>query len=258
MADPTTPERVLTQQSLVIVEAIPADLGFLDEYQQNAASQITRDENGHTIRGKHPLAHMYDGLVEELGEITGPDKVEPDYNRLRALLLIDKDAEDFRAAKATPTAIERQLKEFGDVSWYLANFLDWLDIKLSFVVEPGMVAWHLEDISNPRGSEEFSHLVDSLFPWQKFLSATGSLRTAAEAVTQVLPSGRRFPKHRDERGLAEKALVVASGKFVVSSIHMLRARYDVSYEEVLDMNRRKIEQRIANNTVFDKAGGDDR
>ena len=157
----------------------------------------------------------------------------------------------------TPTAVKRHLKEFGDISWYFANFLTSFGINFERVIEPGLLGWRLDNISSPRCDEEFALLIESDLPWLKFAAYGGALIEAAKNLTFEV-DGHVRPKYRDIRSAEEQQLVVASGKFLLSIIHILKARFNTSYETVLDVNKAKLEKRIVDGTIFDKTGGDDR
>lgn len=254
-----TPEEEISfpNRGTTMTECLPDNFDFLNAYQDTVQAQIKWDSDGsNTIRGKNITRYMYDGLVEELDEITGEDRVEPDYNRLGAIIMLG-EGKQLQPGIVTPAATVRHLKEFGDVSWYLANYLSLFDIPFDRIIEPGIVAWRLENISNPRSNESFAQKVEAEFPWVKFTNYREQLEVAALDVT--MPVGdtlRRKP--RDERALQEAALVVSAGKFVLSMIHILGSRFQISYEDVLVRNTDKINKRIREGTVFDKSGGDDR
>ncbi|MDQ5885725.1 MAG: hypothetical protein QG628_122 [Patescibacteria group bacterium] len=240
-----------------MAECLPRDFDFLNEYQRIVQDQIKWDEEKKgTIRGKNSVTYMYDGLVEELGEITEEDRVEPDYNRLGAIVSLGSSGQ-LQPGMTTPTATNRHIKEFGDVSWYLANYLSLFNIPFDRIIEPGIVAWRLDNISTPRSSEAFALQNEGQFPWLKFSVYKDLLPTAALGVTRQ-HEGILYKKQRDSRIRDEAALVIASGKFVLSMIQILAARFDTTYEDVLTRNNEKIEKRIREGTVFDKSGGDDR
>lgn len=246
-------EPALGNRGLSIAECIPDDLMFLTEYQEQARAQVVWDEERTTIQGLNPFAYMLKGLQEESAEITEDDRVEPDYNRLGSLILLE--GTPLMSGQETPSAVRRHIKEFGDVSWYLANFLYLFDIDLQFVVKPGRVAWHLNAISQPRSGPELRELVERNYSWALFSST--KLIEAAKGLSREV-NGRLWPKNRDERGLDEQQLVVESGKYVVSIMHVLANRFGISYEQVLQGNRQKLDTRISNGTIFEKSGGDDR
>jgi hypothetical protein len=247
----------LNQNSVTMAECLPTDFVFMDTYQAGAWQQIKWDDNHNTIKGLQPVGYMLKGLNEELDEITGPDKMEPGYSRLGALMMIEGNG-ILQAGMETPSAVTRHLKEFGDSSWYLANYLTIFGIQFSRVIEPGKVAWHLDNISQPRQTEADALESEKQHPWANLFHYAHSLTKAASGPTKIMQDGTVIRKHRDERLTDEKNLIVASGRFVLAMSHVLRARYDISYEEVLDRNHSKLEKRIADGTVFDKSGGDDR
>ncbi len=238
-----------------IAETVPADLTFMDEYQATVHSMVVFDDGHATIRGKNPVRYHHDGILEEIDEITGGDMIETGYFRLGALVSLQDTA--LIAQAESPTAIARHLKEFGDVSWYLANFLQWFGIDFSFVVEPGLQARTLDTISNPRSTPEGYEQAERLVCWPMFLASLGRLASATKGMMRDV-GGHLIQKHREDRLKDEQELVIASGLFVISAMHTLRNRFDVDYEYVLQQNVAKINQRISEGTVFDKRGGDDR
>lgn len=76
----------------------------LDTYQATVASQVAYDSGSSppTVRGLLPADYFHAGLVEELGETWGEDRVNSGYNRLGALVGITyRDVLDQNLAKVT-------------------------------------------------------------------------------------------------------------------------------------------------------------
>jgi hypothetical protein len=241
--------RLVQSGAVSVAEAIPANLRFLDDYQANAWQQIQWDDDSQTrIQGQPTRERLLNGLVEEIGELTDQDRIEPAYNRLGALLWIGTDP-SLQPGKETPTAVARHLKEFGDVSWYLATYLHTYDIAMSKVAVAGLVANQLWRISQSRADETQAVYLERHFPWAGLLSASSELVNAANRCQEL---------RRDERIYAEHQLIVAAGKMTVAMMHVVANRFDTTYEAVLAGNKAKLDRRIANGTVFDKSGGDDR
>lgn len=238
-----------------MLETVPADRSFMDDYQTTVRAMALYDEGQGTIRGKTPVRYFHDGILEELDEITGEDRVETGYFRLGALVSLEDS--NLVARAESSTAIERQLKEFGDVSWYLANFLGWFGITFSFVVEAGVQARKLDAVSNPRSEPGGQEIAERMVCWPWFLASKERLASATHGIMREI-GGHLVQKPKDERLRDEQELVIASGLFVISSMHVLRNRFGTTYQAVLDQNVAKINQRIAAGTVFDKQGGDDR
>lgn len=246
----------ITQNQVTMAECVPEDLTFLDVYRENAWAQIIWNDpiledvpEGEPTRGlRAQKAYMLRGLIEEMDEITGPDRVEPDYNRFGAIMLVEGNAL-MRPGVESPEAVTRHIKEFGDVSWYLANFLTLHYLDFQKVMPVGLLAWELDNVSQPRCTLESALEFEAMFPWKNLFSYSGKLIDAAKAVV---------PKPHDERILQERDLIIASGKFVLSMMHLAVARFDTTYEAILNGNRAKIDKRIQEGTVFDKSGGDDR
>lgn len=247
---------LLRQGALPLEECLPKELSFLDNYQQTTSQQIVYDGESHNIiRGKTKIQYMLDGLKEEIGELVEPDRVEPNYSRIGALILMDDC--NIIPGSITESAVNRHIKEFGDVSWYLSNYLTIFNISLSSVIKPGVAAIYLDEISNPRSNPAKSKEITDEYPWLKLLGYAGELTSAATNITRNI-DGKIFPKKYDERLSEEKSLVIASGKFIISMMHMAKARFNLSYQDILEGNQKKINKRIENGTVFDKTGGDDR
>jgi len=241
----------LGHQGLRLAECQPVDTTFLDLYQQNAHQQIKWDNDrpGGTIHNKPPRDYMLAGILEELDEMTiDVDRVETGYSRLGALVMFDGN-DALSPGDVTGTAIERHLKEFGDVSWYLANYLYLYGIDFSRTIPVGKAAWELDHLSQPRSSATFSDSIERAFPWVSLLSATGEVKQTAQAIVGI-------PK--DQRILPEQALLIASGKLVTAMIHIARTRFSVTYQNILEGNKQKLEKRLEDGTIFQKSGGDDR
>lgn len=238
----------LEVRQLTIDECIPDDLTFLSAYQTQAYQQILWDEQGHTIQGSLPRAYMRKGIHEELEETTGEDKVEPLYNRFNALLLLPQAPVEPEVS--TPTALQRHTKEFGDVSWYLANYLSLYNLDMSQAAKAGKIAWTLDRVASPRGTDEFVLDVERKFPWGFYFGASHELKIAVDAINEV--------RSKDERIGPEKQLMIASGKYITSMMHIAASRFGITYESILNQNKDKLAKRIIDNTVFDKSGGDDR
>lgn len=234
-------------RTLSMAECLPERFDFLDEYQSHSFAQIRWDDNdaaGITIRGKAPKQYMYDGLHEELTELLNEeDRVEP-YNRLKVLL-----SPVLAAETVSSTAVARHVKEFGDVSWYLANFLKLYDISFAHVAQVGEQAWTLDVESSPRANVAFHTEIERRFPFVKLYGYAHELTSVADRI---------LPKRQDDRVIEEQRLVVAAGKFTLSMIHVVTTQFDTTYQEVLEGNKAKLARRIKDGTIFEKSGGDDR
>lgn len=240
-----------------MVECIPSDTSFLSQYQENARQQIIWDSPEHaSIRGLQPEAYMFKGLQEELGEVYGPDRNEGGYKRLGALAMSPEN-KLLLPGETTDSAVERHLKEFGDVSWYLANYLGLFGISFERSVPVGLLARRLDAASQTRSSEAGHAMIESALPWVFMLSSSSELLDAAKSLLRSV-NGQLVRLPRDERIQTEQKLLIASGKFVVSMIHLLCTRFSTTYEQVLTGNQEKLAIRIEEGTIFDKTGGDDR
>lgn len=245
----TSPE--LRHREMTMLECIPEDTRFLTTFQENAFNQIVWDDQpGGVIKGSPPIVYMLSGLKEEINELLiDEDRTESAYKRLGALLLLNDSPNLIESGVATETALNRHLKEFGDVSWYLANYLTLFGIKFDQAVNVGKEGWNLDNISQPRSTAEFSNEIERKFPFFKLFGYSTELLEVAEDISGV---------RRDERLKLEQKLIIASGKFVLSMIHVAESRFGVTYESILDGNKSKLDKRINDGTIFDKQGGDDR
>jgi len=242
-------ESLIANRGLLLEECLPADWSFLETYRENAFNQIAWDEDGVTIRGKIPRHYMRDGLQEEMSELLhDTDRVEPAYRRLGALMMLE-DNPELQAGIVTPTAKERHLKEFGDVSWYLANYITLFHFDYPKVIDAGLAAWELDRVASPRADREAVITMERTMPWFHFMGYAQELRSAADSIVDA---------RRDGRMSQEKALIVAAGKFTLAMIHMAANRFNADYETILAGNHAKIAKRTAEGTLFDKTGGDDR
>lgn len=247
-------QSLLTDQRLTLIECLPSDFSYLDDYQQHVVSQIQWDnEHPWLIRGKPAKRHMLDGILEESQElIHDDDKVEPDYKRFGALLLLDElNGPAYGPGKVTPTAVKRHLKEFGDVAWYTANYLELFGIKYAATIESGLLDWQLKRAASAatRGNDAHSDESERRVPAIYLMHHLNRLKVAAMRIEAM---------RRDERGLAEEELVIAAGGYTLAAVLVLANRYGITYQEVLGGNIDKVSKRIADGTVFEKAGGDDR
>lgn len=250
---------LLGQRKVSVAECLPTDLTFLSEYQQGAWDQIVWDnpDAPRTIQDLQPEAYMMRGLQEELREMTGPDIAESEYSRLGALMMLPPEEERLQPGVVTPTAVTKHLKEFGDISWYLANYLKLFSIPFERTVPVGAMVRQLDVISRPRGTEAGQLELDSTYPWLQLFGSSKRLSDAAQEMVRSI-DGHIVRKNRDERLGNEQRLLITSGEFVASMIHVLAARFNTTYERVLQINKAKLEKRIQDGTVFDKSLGEDR
>lgn len=241
----------IREGSSLILECVPRDIAFLESYRLNAWEQriIDPDRPGH-IRGVPERQYFLRGLKEELIEPTDLDRVEPGYNRMGTLLRIDHPDNVIMPGEITPTSIERHIKEFGDISWYLSNLLTSFGMTYSKVIPAGIAGIALDQVSQTRCEEADVIMMERTLPWISLFGYSAELEAAATECVS-------FPG-RDGRARAESRLLVAAGKFILSMSHILDNRFSTSLESVLDGNRRKLEKRMREGTVFDKSGGDDR
>jgi NTP pyrophosphatase (non-canonical NTP hydrolase) len=238
----------LTSERPSILECAPANLQVLDDYQTMVGAQASYDENGVTIQDYPPEIYMYLGLLEELSETIERDRRSPDYHRFRAVLgdfvQLQPVAEEKFPLVMSEEAIALHHKEFGDVSWYLANFLSLHGITMSEAVAAGEVGVNDDRNNHPKCDEEFSVYVERVFPLATYAAYWKEL---VDAATDVLKAEN--PENTTQ-------LRCVAGKFILSMAHMLQSELGTTYEEVLQGNIAKIQKRLADGTVFDKTGGD--
>lgn len=240
-ADVTAIRAAGVELAPTIAECEP-DLDVLDEYQTTVQSQIIYDAGGKTLRGKNPLRHMHDGLHEEIGETVGQDKLNPGYSRLGALFQLPT----LHAGTVTPLARTLHQKEFGDISWYKANFLTMHGLTLSEAVEAGRERRAYEAKHAPKCSPEFVLDAERVCPALFYLGYSHEFLEAADRVVE-----------KDSRSRRE-VLAQTAGKLILSMSHIAVARLETTYENILQQNLEKINARIANGTIHDKTGGDTR
>lgn len=221
------------------------DLDTLDDYQLMVREQVSFDAEDGTIRGKQPLQYMHDGIVEETHEPWDKDRFNPGYSRMGSLLreLGETGQGDFFPGDMSGTAIELHRKEFGDISWYLANRLALNGIVMSAAVERGITARAREGLDFEPG---FHAVFEDWSPGLMYMAYSSELVRASEAALSE-------PSDEVIEALAEKA-----GILILMMSQLVSERLDTSYEAILNQNIAKIKKRIADDTVFDKSGGDAR
>jgi hypothetical protein len=216
---------------------------LLDQYQETVLSQIKYDENGQTIKGIEPLEYMHAGITEELFEPWEPERVYTDYDRLGSLL---REMPHFSPGVVSEGALELHKKEFGDISWYMANRLSLQGIKLSTTITAGK-AYHQHKIHDAKtASPEFIIDFEERFPALSFATSSYELETASRAAIDT-PTQDTLDYLR-----------ATSGQLILSMCHVILNRFDTHYEIILEQNIAKINKRIKDGTIFDKSGGDAR
>lgn len=258
---------LLFDQQLRIAETLPNNWDFLDDYQAEATAMAARDEGGTTIKGKQPLAYILTSLDEEAHEVIwDQDKIEPGYNRWGSLALFGVDNGPLNnPGEVTATALNRHLKEFGDVAWYLVNLLSLCGLRYSASIEPGLGAIRLKQSAsiatgrnNPEGHEYIERNAAGMFLFPAYL---GELTSAAHGLARPKSGempGDTYLKRRDERALEEERLITAAGQYTIVAHHLLVNRFASSYQSALEGNIAKLTKRISDGSIFDKSGGDDR
>lgn len=215
----------------------------LDRYQETVSRQVVYDDTGNTIKGKPALEYMHSGIVEELQEPWDPDRVYPDYNRMGALL---QELDGFAAGNVSDGAVALHRKEFGDISWYMANRLALQGISFSSTIESGKEYRERAADEAPYASPEFIVKIEELFPGLVFAAHSHELQTASREAIDV-PITARLAK-----------LQATAGQLTLSMCQVVAVRLNTDYEAILEQNIAKISQRVKNGTVFDKSGGDAR
>lgn len=227
-----------------ILEFTP-DLDVLDEYQLAVRSQVTYESTDGTIRGKDPFTYMHDGLEEEASEPWDADRFNPGYNRMGSLLreLGEHGQGDFFPGDTSGTAIELHQKEFGDISWYLANRLALDGIVMSAAVDRGR-KYYIEH--GKEFSPGFHAVFEDTFP---------GLMLQAYGSAAIFASEAMIAERTDEN---REKLAEAAGVLIMMMSQVVEMRLDTTYVDILQQNIAKIKKRMADGTVFDKSGGDAR
>jgi len=184
---------------------------------------------------------MHDGLREELQEIWDEDRVYRDYSRFGSL---HRELQGLSPGVESPGAIELHQKEFGDVSWYLANRLSLQGVPFSRAVVMGQHAHAEYAGSITTCSPAFIAEAQDRLPAIFFAHLSHQMLTASvEAIKR--PTQPNI-----------ESLGAAAGQLVLSMSQIVSVRLGVNYTFILDQNIAKIRRRIENKTVFDKTGGD--
>ena len=126
-------------------DALPADLSYIDTYQQAAWHSIVWDsdtQKSATINGLPLRQYMRNGIHEELQEITAVDTIEPAYDRRCALALYQTTQSEYE----TETAVNSHIYEFGDVSWYITNFMSSFHLPLHNSLVSARQNWPTETV----------------------------------------------------------------------------------------------------------------
>lgn len=226
------------------MECSPTDLAMLDRYQATVAMQVQLDDDGENVLGFPLEAYLHLGLREELDETWGPDRLNPSYRRLGALVTAETSTHLLMSGEATDLALELHRKEFGDVSWYLANLLSYYGVSISEAVAKGIEAYEIEINSQPRCGPDFCIEVERIFP---FFNYAGYMSQLEEAAFEVM---------RSTTAATIDAFSQTAGKFILVMSHIVQARLGDTYEAVLQGNIDKVNRRIREGTVFDKTLGD--
>jgi hypothetical protein len=240
----------LHDRGLLLSERLPEEFSFLDNYQRAVQDLIVYDSAGtSTIRGLSAAHYMLRGIEEETQELMmGDERIEPGYSRMGGLLLLAGNPKA-QPGLETPTAVQRHIKEFGDISWYLANYLTLFGISYSHAVTAGTLAWELDKIASPRADLESLNNVERRWPWISLFGYEKELLDTCRHIVDL-----RY----NDRYKAEKDLIIASGKFTLAMIHIAANRFDISFQAILEGNIAKITKRRRDGTVFDKSLGEDR
>ncbi len=244
--------------TILELERTVADFTFLDEYQQQAAAQVQYDtstlvtptgETTPSIYDYPPEVYHYVGVREEFGETMGEDERNPDYNRMGMLMIagvVGANVElptdtSINTGRITEEAIALHVKEFGDVSWHMANFLHIFDISMAEAVRLAIDERQrvLEASARDTGVESFRRSVEETIPFFDYWTKSSRFLTVAEAA---LREGAA-PHIRSH-------LALRAGEMILYAANLVEVKFGVSYAQLLSHNIDKVNARILRGTVF--------
>lgn len=226
------------------INAGPNDL-TVDMYQNAVVAQVVTDMPElwplGSIEGLSPVVYMANGAREEYEETLQRDQLNPGYHRLAKLGL----PRDTVYAFEDESSAARHLKEFGDLSWYVANILASHHIRLSEILPDPQVRVVDELARSQDGMTWHLPGHNYIFHAKNFLAALGEMH-------QPLNPGDvgQFAKRRQLLGKR------AAGLLVSISV-VAQAKFGASLAEVLYSNLKKVERRVSTGTVLN-ASGDER
>lgn len=250
-----------------VKQYVPSGLEYLDQYQQAALDIIVWDENSRTLKGRTPEQYMYDGFVEETLETLTPNDHSVSYHRFGALARGSDPTQPLaQAGIIDKKSVELHQKEFGDVSWYVANFLSCANVQFSQAVIMGLEADNIRARNLPKCNEQFHFEVAEVWPVAPYLGNIHEFDIAAKnfiAAKQEMqnPSDMavRIGSKPHPTTVREAIDVAVTGGLLVNSIaKLVMATFDINYQTILDQNIEKLHGRAERGTIISDIGGDDR
>ncbi len=225
-----------------------------DMYQNAVVCQVETDTPARwplgSIEHIPPSRYMVKGLFEEYIETFKRDEVNPGYHRMARLILPTGVEYPFDE----PEAIRRNLKEFGDLSWYTVNILASHHISLADALPQadGSDALIADiDVLAREQAMDGGGLVWHLPGHNYVFHATNFLNAVVE-MNQPLRAGgvEQFFQRRDR-------LAAAAAHLMVAISVVAQAKFGSSLAQVLHQNLLKVERRAATGTTL-YVNGDDR
>lgn len=227
------------------IEARPDGL-TADMYQDAVVAQVLVDTPDTwplgPIEGVPPSVYMTMGVWEECAETMQPDDINPGYNRMAKLVLPTGVPYLSDEAKAS----SRHLKEFGDLSWYVANILASYRIRLSDIL-PGET---LQQTDEAARAEAQSHGgLHWHMPGHAYVfSAINFLESMGDMCDKLEPGDvTEFLRRRDN--LAQRA-----GQLLLSVSVVAQTKFGIGLADVLYQNLLKVEARAATGTTLHSSG----
>lgn len=222
-----------------------------DMYQNAVVCQVQTDTPAAwplgPIEHTPPSRYMVKGLFEEYIETFKRDEVNPSYHRMARLVLPAGVAYPFDE----PDAIRRNLKEFGDLSWYTANILASHHISLADTL-PQADGYDVLISDLDVLARQDANALAWRWPGHNYVFHATSFLDAVRDMDQPLMSGNveQFFERRDR-------LAATAGHLMLAVSVVAQTKFGSSLAEVLYQNILKVEERAASGTTL-YASGDDR
>ena len=230
--------------------AAGADCLTPDMYQCAVVAQVQTDTAERwplgPIERVSPVRYMVKGLFEEYAETFERDQIVPSYHRMARLVLPSYLEYPFDE----PGAIKRNIKEYGDLSWYLFNIAASHRINLAESLGGRTATFREIDTMARTQAMEASGLAWRL-PGHNYVFHATELLQAVVEMGEPLPAGNveLFLKRRDH--LARRA----SNLLTAVSV-LLQSKFDTGLADVLYGNLVKVEERAATGTTLNAVGDD--
>ena len=224
-----------------------------DMYQNAVVAQVETDIPSlwplGSIEHQPPVRYMVKGLFEEYIETFKRDEINPDYHRMARLILPSHTP----YPHDEPDSLRRNIKEYGDISWYLVNILASHHISLADIL-PGSEGCDVP-LKNVDELAQVDAKTSGGLAWH--LPGHNYVFHATELLEAVIEMGRplaeggveQFFKRRDNLGKRASNLLLA-----ISVV--LQAKFDSSLAGALHQNLAKVEGRACTGTTLFAAGDD--